>query len=488
MTVTPTPAGAPTGPSAEPHASSAGSPPPQCPAHAGPDGGGLVNLFAPEVVADPETFYERLRREHGPVAPVLVAGDLPAWLVLGYRENLEVARTSTRFTRDSRVWNLALEGRVPPDSPLLPMTDWKPMVRFAEGDEHRRLRSAINDSLAGLNRRGVRRHVTRFADDLIDRFCADGRADLVTQFAQHLPMHVMAKLLGIPDQAAPSLVKATQDLMTGAETAVASNEHIVTTLRQVVAQKRAAPGNDVASRLIGHSAELGDMEVVQNLRVALVIGNETTVGLVASTLRMVHTDPRCRASLAGGHMTLPDAVEQILWDEPPFRTMVGRWAVADTELGGQKIKAGDLMLLALAAGNIDPAIRPDITASLLGNRSHLAFGGGAHECPGQDISRAIAETGIDTLLGRLPDVSLAVPEDELRWDRAWLTRHLATLPVTFTPKRPLEPAPPLTLHRTVHAGASAGRGWDATHPWPGRAGSVPSRWPSLRRRFAHWLR
>ncbi|WP_225992745.1 cytochrome P450 [Actinomadura rudentiformis] len=452
-----------------------------------------MNLFAPEVVADPQTFYERLRTEHGPVAPVLVAGDLPAWLVLGYRENLEVARTSTRFTRDSRVWNLALQGKVPADSPLLPMTEWKPMVRFAEGEAHRRLRSAINDSLAGLNRRGVRRYVTRFANELIDGFCTEGRADLVAQFAQHLPMHVMAKLLGIPDHAAPSLVRATQDLMTGAKTAVASNEHIVTTLRQVVAQKRAVPGNDIASRLIGHPAELSDMEVAQNLRVALVIGNETTVGLVASTLRMVHTDPRCRASLAGGHMTLPDAVEQILWDEPPFRTMVGRWAVADTELGGQKIKAGDLMLLALAAGNVDPAIRPDLTASLLGNRSHLAFGGGAHECPGQDISRAIAETGIDTLLGRLPDISLAVPEDELTWNRAWLTRHLASLPVTFTPKRPTEPAQPFSVAGASEAGQDLGQGRDATQrrdtvPWPDGAASPAPRWPSLRRRFAHWLR
>src|SRR5262245_36422676 len=201
-------------PSAEPEPTGMASPPPQCPAHAGRGKAGLVNLFAPEAVANPMAIYERLRAEHGPVAPVLVADDLPAWLVLGYRENLEVARTSTRFTRDSRVWNLAREGKVPTDSPLLPMTEWKPMVRFTEGDEHRRLRSALNDGLGGLNRRGIRRHVTQFANDLIDRFCGTGKADLVTQFAQHLPMLVMARLLGIPDHAGPSLVKATQDLST----------------------------------------------------------------------------------------------------------------------------------------------------------------------------------------------------------------------------------------------------------------------------------
>lgn len=422
------------GPFGEPEAAGTASPPPGCPAHAGH---GLVNLFSPEAVADPTTVHERLRTRYGPVAPVLVAEDLPVWLVLGYRENLEVARTSTRFTRDSRIWNLVKEGRVPADSPVLPMTEWKPVVRFAEGEDHRRLRSAINDSLARLNRRGVRRHVTRYTNELVDRFCETGTTDLVTQFSEHLPMLVMSRIFGMSDRVAQSLVEATQAIMNGSKSAVAHNEHIVATLRALVAEKRANPGSDLTSWLLGHPAELNDMEVVQNLRVTLVIANETTVSLLGSTLRMVLSDPRFRASLAGGHMTLPDAVEQTLWNEPPFRVLVGRWAIADTELGGQQIRAGDLMLLGLAAGNIDPAIRPDPSAPLFGNRSHLSFGGGAHECPGQDISRAIVETGVDTLLVRLPDLTMAVPEDELRWHNAWVTRHLATLPVSFTPRASL---------------------------------------------------
>lgn len=457
--------------------------PPQCPMH------GLVNLFAPEAVADPMAVYERLRHEHGPVAPVLMADDLPAWLVLGYRENLEVARTSTRFTRDSRVWNLIKEGRVPPDSPLRPMTDWKPVVRFAEGDEHRKLRWAINESLARLNRRGIRRHVARFADELIDAFCTTGQADLVTQYCQHLPMLVLTRLIGISEQAAPGLIKATQDLGTGAKTAVASNEHIVAVLRQVVTEKRANPGNDLTSWLLSHPAGLSDMEVVQNLRVIVMIGNETTVSLLASTVRMVLTDPRFRASLAGGHMTLPDAVEQILWDEPPFRTLVGRWAIADTEVGGQKIRAGDLMLLGLAAGNADPAIRPDLSAPLFGNRSHLSFGGGSHECPGQDISRAIVESGVDTLIARLPDLSLAVAENELRWHSAWVTRTLATLPVTFTPKRPRPAAKPATPARTARPAATPnGSGGARPIPRPAETAPAASRWATLRRRLLHRAR
>ncbi|MFI0480744.1 cytochrome P450 [Actinomadura sp. 9N215] len=481
----------------DPHTASelnadAAVPPPQCPAHAAHGETGLVNLFSPEVVADPMPTYERLRAKHGPVAPVLLDGDLPAWLVLGHRENLEVARTTTRFSRDSRIWTLFKEDRVPADSPLLPTTQWSPTVRFTDGDEHRRLRAAFNDSLGRLNRRGIRRHVTRIADDLIDGFCAKGEADLVLQFAQHLPIFVMVRLLGMPDGAGPLLVKATEDIVTGAKTAVESNKQIVSVLTQAVTAKRSAPGNDIISWLLGHSVGLSDAEVMQNLRPTLIISNETTVSLLASTVRMVLTDPRFRASLAGGHMTLSDAVEQILWDEPPFRVVPGRWAIADTELGGQKIKAGDMLLLGLAAGNRDPAVRPDVLAPLFGNRSHLAFGGGSHECPGQEISRAIVETGIDTLLTRLPDLNLAVPEDELRWDTAWMTRRLAGLPVTFTPRRPSSgnrPAPETAAQPPITEPATGAGEHTADLPDRGpRRPAGKSWWASLRHRVLRRLR
>ena len=71
-----------------------------------------------------------------------------------------------------------------------------------------------------------------------------------------------------------------------------------------------------------------------------------------------------------------------------------------------------------------------------GNRSHLAFGGGPHECPGQDIGRAIADIGVDALLMRLPDVELSVHEHELRWRSSILSQHLVELPVKFEPRPP----------------------------------------------------
>ncbi|MYT29932.1 MULTISPECIES: cytochrome P450 [unclassified Streptomyces] len=417
----------------QPGTTSASAPPPECPAHARSTDG-IARLFGPEVVEDAPGFFERLRAEHGPVAPVLVDGDLPAWLVLGYRENLEVLRTPSRFSHDSRLWHCFKENRVAPDSPLMPALAWQPVCLFMDGEEHERFRVALTESMGRLDRRGIRRCVTRSAHQLIDGFAADGQADLVSQFAEQLPLRVVAQLLGMPEEEGPRLVEATRDLLRGSETAFQSNEYLMAALNRLVAAKRGAPATDFTSWLMTHSAKLTEEEVAQHLRLVVIAGNENTTNLTANTLRMMLTDPRFRASLAGGSMTLPDALEQMLWDEPPTSVAPARWATGDTELGGQTVKAGDMLLLGLSAGNADPAIRPDLSVPMHGNRSHLAFTGGPHECPGQDIGRAIVDTGIDVLLMRLPDIELAVPENELKWVSHWIARHLTALPVKFAPR------------------------------------------------------
>lgn len=451
--------------------------PPECPAHRGD----LRRLYGSEAEADPMGLYEKLRAEHGPVAPVLVPGDLPAWLVLGYRENLEVARTPSRFSRDPRYWGDMRAGNVGADHPLAPITAWQPMCNFVDGEEHSRLRGAVTESLAQFDRRGIRRYVTRFANQIIDGFAGAGRADLVSQFAEHLPMLVMAQLLGMPEEYGPRLVEAARDMIKGTETAVESNDYIVQVLRELVARKRASGAHDLASLLIEHRAGLTDDEVQHHLRLVLIAAFESTANFIANSLRMVLADQRYRANVAGGNMTLPEVLEQSLWDEPPFTTILGRWATGDTEFAGRQIKAGDMFLLGLAAGNVDPDVRPDLSLPVRDNRSHLAFSSGPHECPGQDIGRAIADTGVDILLTRLPDVHLAVPESELRWLATLMSRHLVALPVTFTPARPstgpMKPVtrPPLPQPQPVTPERTSRPQADGSRVLAGRAQAGPGR-------------
>ncbi|MFF0431163.1 cytochrome P450 [Streptomyces sp. NPDC004327] len=438
-------------------------PPPGCPAHATTGPGGATRLYGEAAATDPMGLYEELRAKHGPVAPVLLDGDVRAWLVLGYLENRDVATRSTQFSRDPRVWHGWTSGEIDAaTSPLVPMIGWRPDCVCADGEEHQRLRGAVTAGLDQFDHRGVRRHITRFAHELIDGFCEDGEVELVGRFTEHLPMLTLTRLLGMSDESGPALVHAARDLFKATETSLASNAYVLECLEKLVAEKRLRPGHDIASALLAHPAGLTDEEVQHHLRLILLAGYETTANLMSNVLRMVVTDPRFRGSLAGGQMTVPEAVEQVLWDEPPLMVCPGRWANSDTTLGGQRIKAGDMLLLGLAAGNVDEAIRPDPVAPVHHNRAHLSFSAGNHECPGQDIGRIIADTGIDILLTRLPDILLAVPEEELDWRSSTWARHLTALPVTFAARPPR--APDITAPLPVPPARSSGL--PPAAPWP----------------------
>ncbi|WP_345034391.1 cytochrome P450 [Streptomyces sannanensis] len=366
------------------------------------------------------------------MAPVLLPGDVPAWFVLGHRENLEVMRSASKYSCDSRIWNIQLQA----DSPLLPITAWQPLLVFTDGAEHARLRAAVTDSLARFNRHGIRRDVVRYTLQLIDTFSGAGRADLVTEFTEKLPILVLARQFGIPEGDALKLGEAVRDMVKGTETALESNQFVVSVMSDLVNRKKGQPGDDFASWLLSHESTLSDDEAMEHLRHAIIAAHENTANLMANALKCVLTDGRFRASLSGGSMTLPDALDQVMWDAPPLAVGGCRWATGDTRLGDQEIKAGDMVMLGLAAGNVDPEIRPDLSKPVHGNRAHLAFSSGPHECPGQDIGRAIADTGIDTLLARLPDIQLGVAEDELRVTGSLLSSRLDGLPVRFTPRRP----------------------------------------------------
>ncbi|MFC8966203.1 cytochrome P450 [Streptomyces sp. NPDC057094] len=464
-------------------------PPPGCPAH-GTGPGGLRRLHGPEA-EDLGALYEKLRAEHGAVAPVLLHNDVPIWVVLGHGENLHMVSTPSHFARDSRLWTAVQDGTAGNDHPLAPHIAWQPICSHVEGDEHLRLRGAVTGAMSTIDFRSLRRYINRATQRLVNEFCELGEADLVGQFAEHLPMSVLCEIIGMPEDYNDRMVQATRDLLKGTDTAIASNEYVMGVLTQHTARRRAMPEDDFTSHLINHPAGLTDDEVAQHLRLVLLAAYEATANLIANVLRMVLTDPRFRAQLNGGQMTVPEAVEQSLWNEPPFSAVLGYFAKQETELGGQRIRKGDGLLFGIAPGNVDPRVRPDLVANMQGNRSHLAFGGGPHECPGQDIGRAIADVGVDALLLRLPDVELDCPETDLRWRGSMSSRHLVDLPVRFQPRPPQD----VMQRPSVRALPVQRPGWQVTSegaapaaPAPYPTPAPPPRAPEPAHRLGAWQR
>ncbi|MCX5441465.1 cytochrome P450 [Streptomyces sp. NBC_00063] len=402
-----------------------------CPVAHGGDGD-LTRLYGPQAALDPLGIYARLRKEHGAVAPVLLEGDIPAWLVLGYRECRWVLDTPRQFSRDSRIWRDWKEGRVEATSPLIPMLGWRPDCVSQDGAPHRRLRGAVTDSLQTVAGRGIRRHVEHFANKQIDAFADAGSADLVGDYAEFLPMLVLTRLFGLPAAEGRNLAVSCAQLMKGGEDALAHNDRIMQILADLAARKRDEPGADFTTGLLGHDAGLDEDEIHNHLRLVLITAHTTTSNLLARVLQLILTDASRLAGLVSGQLQVSTVVEEVMWNTPPLAVLPGRFATNDLELGGQHVKEGDLLVLGLTAGNLDPEIRPEAGISLQGNQSHLAFSGGAHECPGQNIGQAIIEVAVDRLLHRLPGLRLAVPADELTSTASTWEARLDALPVEFT--------------------------------------------------------
>ncbi|WP_030976257.1 cytochrome P450 [Streptomyces sp. NRRL S-1824] len=401
-----------------------------CPvAHGGSDD--LTRLYGPDAALDPHSIYGRLRKEHGAVAPVLLEGDIPAWLVLGYRENRRVLDNPRQFSRDSRIWRDWKEGRVEATSPLIQMLGWRADCVSQDGEPHRRLRGAVTDNLQSIAGRGIRRHVTHFANKQIDAFADEGSADLVGDYAEYLPMLVLTRLFGLPAAEGHNLAVSCAQVIKGGEGALAHNDRIMEILGELADRKRSEPGSDFTTGLLGHKAGLDGDEILSHLRLVLITAHTTTSNLLARVLQLILTDTSRLAGLVSGQLNITTVVEEVMWNTPPLAVLPGRFATADLELAGHHIKEGDLLVLGLTAGNLDPEIRPETGVSIQGNQSHLAFSGGAHECPGQNIGQAIIETAVDVLVHRLPGLRLAVSADDLTSTASTWEARLDSLPVEF---------------------------------------------------------
>ncbi|MEU5719069.1 cytochrome P450 [Streptomyces sp. NPDC020403] len=395
-------------------------------------GEGATRLYGQGAEDVSQAVYTHLREQHGSVAPVLLEGDVPAWLVLGYRENRRVLDNPSQFSRDSRTWRDFEEGRVEATSPLIQMLGWRPDCVSQDGEPHRRLRGAVTDNLYAAAGRGIRRHATYFANQQIDAFADDGRADLVADFAEYLPMLVLTRVFGLPAKEGRSLAESSKQVIKGGEEALVYNGRIMDILGELAARKRTDPGTDFTSGLIAHPAALDEDEIVNHLRLVLITAHTTTSNLLARTLQFILTDTSWLSGLASGQVSMSTVVEEVMWNSPPLAVLPGRFATADLELDGCPVKKGDLLVLGLAAGNHDPEIRPDAGVSVQGNASHLAFSAGPHECPAQNIGHAIIETAIGVLLHRLHGLRLAVQPDELTSTASTWESRLDSLPVEFT--------------------------------------------------------
>ncbi|MEU9078130.1 cytochrome P450 [Kitasatospora sp. NPDC048538] len=385
-------------------------------------------IYGPVFAADPQLVYDRLRR-HGAVAPVELAPGVEALLVTDYQAALDLLRDTDTFSKDSREW----QRTVAPDNPLLPVLGYRPTALFSDGEVHERYRAVITDGLALLEPHRLQRRVAEVAHQLIDRFEGAGTADLIAEYARQLPAFVLTTWFGVPDEHRTRLVAGIAGMIESTEKAVAAYGDLVAVVTAMVAERRERPRHDLTSWFVTHPAGLEDDEVIRQITLTMIAGHEPTTNLIGNALLRLLTDARYAGSLIGGAMTAYQAIDEVLWHEPPLANLSAHYPRYDITFHGREVPAGSLMLVSYAAANSQAAPPTDGTELRSGESAHLAWAAGPHACPARDPALLIAITAIEQLTSRLSDLELTAPADGLLWRPGPFHRALVHLPVRFAP-------------------------------------------------------
>jgi cytochrome P450 len=267
----------------------------------------------------------------------------------------------------------------------------------------------------------MRPRIQTIVDDLLSSALAGGDDfDVIEDLAYPLPVIVIAELLGVPPEdratfhdwsatlAASLDPLISTDLM---DRAWESRNALHQYLREIIAERRRAPRNDLISALVAveeRGDTLREPELVVMCTLLLIAGHETTVNLIGNGMLALLRHPDQLARLRADPSLITSAIEELLRFDPPVQ-MTGRLLLEDVELGGQHIPKGDFVLPLIGAACHDPAQwdnpeRLDITRN---PNPHVAFGRGIHFCLGAPLARVEAQIAIGKLLERCPELHLA---------------------------------------------------------------------------------
>lgn len=399
-----------------------------------------VVLGAETSQLEPRDFYAKLRAEHGPVVPVKFPGDVPAWLVIGYRELHQVTSDPDVFTRNREIWSQW--SQLPQDWPLTDVIGAPGVgIGYCGNAAHTRHAHIVSSALEQTDSLELRAICEQISDRLVDEFCGSGEADAVTQFSIPLSALAIAWVIGLPEEEGKWLADSLQtfvDSTSDNASAIAVNR-IHARLRTLLGEKQAFPGEDMITRMLEHPESCTEDEYVMNVFFGIVAGYLATADWLGNSVRLLLTDDRFAVALGAARHSISQAMNEVLWEDTPWQIMPGRWVVRDTRLGDKMLHAGDMVLLGLGGANDDPHVRqhaghgPEPAYS--GNAAHFSFSHGEFRCPypAQQIAEIISRTGIEVLLDRLPDLDLAVAPEQLRRRPSHFMRGMVSIPVVFTP-------------------------------------------------------
>jgi cytochrome P450 len=401
-------------------------------------------LVSTEVLECPYPYYQRVRDE----APVHRTPQ-GFWLVSRFADVSTVLRDTARFSS-------AVPMDVHPEVVAIYQEGYPevPTLLSADPPAHTYYRGLVNKAFLPRRVAQLEEEITRIAVDLVDRFATRGRVELVSELAIGLPVTVIADALGV-DRADLALFKQWSDDIVAPRSGLLSLEERRRCARSLVEmqhymaaraqERRSDPRDDLLSDLVQARFDSGEREgepltlneLIGIVRQIMVAGNETTTSLIAGAMQLLVEHPEELAATVADPSRIPAVLDEALRLDAPIQ-MLPRRTLVDVELGGTVIPAGEVLYVVYASANRDGArfedpeqycpARPNV-------RQHLAFGQGAHFCPGSALARSEARIALELLLSSATDWRLDPDVAEpVQRHLSMTLRGLSALHLAFTPR------------------------------------------------------
>jgi cytochrome P450 len=375
----------------------------------------------PRWIEDPYPIWDELRRSCPIAHTERFSG---AYFPSRYADVRAIAYDTEHFS--SR--RIIVRETRPPLIPAPPITSDPPA--------HRPAKQVL---LPAFTPEAITRHEPRTRDicrALIARFAGKPGCDAAVDYAQEIPVRVIAHMLGVPEQEGDLYRKWIHEILevgiTDVNVALRANEEMNVYFAGHIAERRARPRDDLIDYLINARIEgraLSDEHINGTLRLLLIAGIDTTWSAIGSCLWHLAGRPEDRRRLTAQPALMTSAVEEFLRAYAPVT--MAREVVKETQIGGCTFTPGHMVLLSFPAANRDPAAFPDADRVVLDRKEsrHAAFGLGIHRCVGSNLARMEIRVALEEWLKRIPEFCLD-PNAPVTWSQGTV-RGPRRLPVLF---------------------------------------------------------
>jgi cytochrome P450 len=400
-------------------------------------GAPLFNPLAPEFIANPYPYYQRLR-ETDPMHLTPLG-----FYVASRHADIATVLRDKRFGKDFAGRMSRRHGPEILEEPVYrSMRHW---MLQQDPPDHTRLRGLVVRAFTARRVEDMRPRIQEIVDGIIDRVEARGRMDLIADFAFRLPVTVICDMLGIPaedrelfftsSRTGGRLLDPVPLSRAEIEQHNASNLAAAEYFHRLFELRRRQPGEDLTTQLVQaeeRGSKLSNEELTANVILLFGAGHETTVNLIGNGLLALHRNADQLKLLREDPSLTAGAVEELLRYDSSVQ-VTGRTTLEDVdEIGGIALAKGQSVICLLGSANRDPAVYadPDQLDITRADVRPLSFGGGIHYCLGAQLARLEGEIAIATLLRRLPGLQLDDPEHP-DWRQTFVLRGLNTLPASW---------------------------------------------------------